>query len=128
MKVGTPSLPTHLVSATSMTKSGRLIRKLKFDELPQLFNVIKGEMSFVGPRPNLPTQTTLINYRRKLGIYEVRPGITGLSQISGLDMSDPLKLSEKDKEMLNDMGLVNYFKIITMTALGAGYGDRIKIS
>ena len=128
MKVGTPSLPTHLVSATSMTKSGKLIRKLKFDELPQLFNVIKGEMSFVGPRPNLPTQTTLINYRRKLGIYEVRPGITGLSQISGLDMSDPLKLSEKDKEMLNDMGLVNYFKIITMTALGAGYGDRIKIS
>ena len=128
MKVGTPSLPTHLVSATSMTKSGRLIRKLKFDELPQLFNVIKGEMSFVGPRPNLPTQTTLINYRRKLGIYEVRPGITGLSQISGLDMSDPLKLSEKDKEMLNDMSLLNYFKIIIMTALGAGYGDRIKIS
>lgn len=128
MKVGTPSLPTHLVSATSITKFGKLIRKLKFDELPQLFNVLKGEMSFVGPRPNLPTQTTLTNYRRKLGIYEVRPGITGLSQISGLDMSDPIKLSEKDKEMLNNRSLLSYFKILIMTALGAGYGDRIKRS
>lgn len=100
MYEGTKSLPTHEVDGQAVTSAGRVLRRLKLDELPQLWNVITGEMSLVGPRPCLPTQKELIEHRRVLGVYELKPGITGLAQVEGIDMSDPRKCAEKDAEYL----------------------------
>lgn len=94
--------------------------------MPQLINVLKGEMSFVGPRPNLFNQQELIAERDKLGIYEVLPGITGLAQINNIDMSTPKLLAEKDKEMIKTLSLKKYFGYIMKTALGKGSGDAVK--
>ncbi|WP_412033939.1 sugar transferase [Mesorhizobium sp. B263B2A] len=92
----TPSLPTHEASASSVTAIGKALRATKIDELPQLWNVLKGEMSLVGPRPCLPTQTELIERRRELGVLALLPGITGLAQIKGIDMSEPALCAETD--------------------------------
>ena len=100
MVVGTPSLPSHQAPANSVTAVGAVLRKFKIDELPQLWNVLKGEMSLVGPRPCLPTQTELIERRRQLGVLAALPGITGLAQMKGIDMSDPKLCAETDAEYL----------------------------
>ncbi|CDX46185.1 Glycosyltransferase [Mesorhizobium plurifarium] len=92
----TPSLPTHEAPAGSVTAVGKVLRATKIDELPQLWNVIKGEMSLVGPRPCLPTQAELIERRKELGVLKALPGITGLAQIKGIDMSDPRLCAETD--------------------------------
>ena len=105
MHHGTRSLPTHEIGADAVTKAGRTLRRLKLDELPQLWNVFWGEMSLVGPRPCLPTQSELIGRRRALGVYTLRPGITGLAQIEGIDMSDPKKCAEKDAQYLHTQTL-----------------------
>ena len=126
MKVSTESVASHLVDNTSITKLGKVLRKTKLDELPQLINVLKGEMSLVGPRPNLFNQKDLIEARDKIGVYEVLPGITGLAQLSGIDMSTPERLAKKDKEMIDTINLKNYFSYILSTALGKGSGDAVK--
>ena len=126
MKVSTESVASHLVDNTSITKLGKILRKTKLDELPQLINVLKGEMSLVGPRPNLFNQKDLIEARDKIGVYEVLPGITGLAQLSGIDMSTPERLAKKDKEMIETINLKNYFSYILSTALGKGSGDAVK--
>ena len=126
MQVSTPSISTHLVDAANVTRIGRFLRKSKLDELPQLWNVLRGEMSLVGPRPCLPIQMELIDERRKRGIFEVRPGITGLAQINSIDMSDAKLLAETDAKMLKDLSLIIYWKYIIATILGGGFGDRIK--
>ena len=100
MYVGTPSLPSHEAPANSVTSVGKVLRKFKLDELPQFWNVLKGEMSLVGPRPCLPTQTELIECRRRLGVSAALPGITGLAQIRGIDMSNPQLLAETDAAYL----------------------------
>ncbi|MGX5846529.1 sugar transferase [Mesorhizobium sp. PL10] len=100
MVVGTPSLPSHQAPANAVTAAGAVLRKFKIDELPQLWNVLKGEMSLVGPRPCLPTQTELIERRRQLGVLAAVPGITGLAQMKGIDMSDPKLCAETDAEYL----------------------------
>ena len=100
MVVGTPSLPSHQAPANSVTSVGAVLRKFKIDELPQLWNVLNGEMSLVGPRPCLPTQTELIERRRQLGVLAALPGITGLAQMKGIDMSDPKLCAETDAEYL----------------------------
>ncbi|RWM99416.1 MAG: sugar transferase [Mesorhizobium sp.] len=100
MHRNTPSLPTHEAPAGSVTAVGRVLRATKIDELPQLWNVLKGEMSLVGPRPCLPTQTELIGHRRRLGVLSALPGITGLAQIKGIDMSDPKLCAETDAAYL----------------------------
>jgi O-antigen biosynthesis protein WbqP len=92
MFADTKHLPTHQTSATSVTRVGAVLRRLKLDELPQLYNVLRGEMSLVGPRPCLPSQTALIDARKQRGVFNVRPGITGLAQVQGVDMSDPERL------------------------------------
>ncbi|TPL01803.1 MULTISPECIES: sugar transferase [unclassified Mesorhizobium] len=97
----TPSLPTHEAPAGSVTAVGKVLRATKIDELPQLWNVLKGEMSLVGPRPCLPTQTELIERRRELGVLTALPGITGLAQIKGIDMSDPRLCAETDAAYIN---------------------------
>ena len=96
MRRDTPSLPTHQAPANSVTAVGKVLRATKIDELPQLWNVLKGEMSLVGPRPCLPTQTELIERRKELGVLAALPGITGLAQIKGIDMSDPRRCAEAD--------------------------------
>ncbi|BAV51792.1 sugar transferase [Mesorhizobium sp. 113-1-2] len=100
MVQGTPSLPSHEAPANAVTAVGKTLRKFKLDELPQFWNVLKGEMSLVGPRPCLPTQTELIERRRRLGVLAVRPGITGMAQIRGIDMSNPQLLAETDAAYL----------------------------
>ncbi|MER9652425.1 sugar transferase [Mesorhizobium sp. M0152] len=100
MYQGTPSLPSHEAPANAVTSVGKLLRKFKLDELPQFWNVLKGEMSLVGPRPCLPTQTELIECRERLGVSAALPGITGLAQIKGIDMSNPQLLAETDAAYL----------------------------
>ena len=126
MKLSTESVASHLVDNTSITKLGKVLRKAKLDELPQLINVLKGEMSLVGPRPNLFNQKDLIEAREEMGVYDVLPGITGLAQLSGIDMSKPERLAKKDKEMIDTLNLKNYFSYIVSTALGKGSGDAVK--
>ncbi len=127
MRLDTASVATHLADASAVTKLGRFLRRTKLDELPQLWNVFKGEMSLVGPRPCLFNQTELIAERESRGVFSARPGITGLAQINGVDMSTPRLLAETDAQMLKEMGLLAYFKYIFKTATGSGSGDRIKL-
>ncbi len=115
MKQSTISNATHLVSEKNITKIGHVLRAAKLDELPQLWNVLKGEMSLVGPRPGLPNQVELTQAREKLGVFIVKPGMTGLSQVSGIDMSTPELLAETDARMIKEMSVSNYFKVIILT-------------
>lgn len=125
MKVDTASVATHLASSASITRFGHFLRKSKLDELPQLWNVLKGEMSLVGPRPGLFNQNELTEERAKRGVFAVRPGITGLAQVSEIDMSTPALLAETDERMIQSLTLAHYFKYILMTVTGKGAGDRI---
>jgi lipopolysaccharide/colanic/teichoic acid biosynthesis glycosyltransferase len=126
MTVDTASVASHLASAASITKLGGFLRKTKLDELPQLWNVLKGEMSLVGPRPNLFNQEELIMERDSHGVYSARPGITGLAQVSDIDMSTPTLLAQTDAKMLKEISVANYFKYILQTVSGKGAGDRVK--
>lgn len=126
MYLSTQSVATHLVQSSSVTKWGSFLRRSKLDELPQLFNVLKGDMSFVGPRPNLFNQEELIQERDARLVYSIRPGITGLAQIQKIDMSTPKLLAETDAKMISDWNTYNYFKYIFLTVFGKGFGDRIK--
>ena len=125
MKVDTASVATHLASSASITRFGHFLRKTKLDELPQLWNVLKGDMSLVGPRPGLFNQEELTAERAKRGVFDVRPGITGLAQVSEIDMSTPALLAETDQKMIRSLTLVDYFKYIFMTVAGKGAGDRV---
>jgi len=126
MHVNAPSVATHLANASSITPFGSFLRKSKLDELPQLWNVFVGDMSLVGPRPNLFNQEELINERDSRGVYSVRPGITGLAQINKIDMSTPQLLAETDAKMIQELKSLGYFKYIFLTVFGKGFGDRIK--
>lgn len=126
MKVDTASVATHLASSASITRFGRFLRKTKLDELPQLWNVLKGEMSLVGPRPGLFNQEELTEERAMRGVFEVRPGITGLAQVNEIDMSTPVLLAETDQKMIQSLTVADYFKYIFMTVAGKGAGDRIR--
>ena len=126
MDVNTKSVASHLANSSSITKYGAFLRKTKLDELPQLINVVKGDMSLVGPRPNLFNQKELIDEREKLGVYNYLPGITGLAQINEIDMSTPKELALKDAEMLDTLNVTDYFRFIFATIGGKGQGDRVK--
>jgi lipopolysaccharide/colanic/teichoic acid biosynthesis glycosyltransferase len=126
MNKETVSIASHLVASKAVTPLGKILRKTKIDELPQLWNVLKGEMSLVGPRPNLFNQTELIAARAELGVFNVRPGITGLAQIKNIDMSTPQLLASIDKIMIDSMSIPNYFKFIVVTIFGKGSGDVVR--
>jgi O-antigen biosynthesis protein WbqP len=125
MKVDTASVATHLASTSSITPFGHFLRKTKLDELPQLWNVLTGDMSLVGPRPGLFNQEELTQARSAKNVYSIRPGITGLAQVNEIDMSTPELLAKTDKEMIDTLTLKNYFKYILMTVAGSGSGDRV---
>jgi O-antigen biosynthesis protein WbqP len=126
MAQGTPEAGTHEVAASAVTRVGRFLRTTKLDELPQLINVARGEMAFVGPRPCLPSQVELVEARDRLGIFEVLPGITGLGQVRGIDMSDPDRLARCDGEYVSARNLRLDLSILWATFRGAGGGDRVK--
>ncbi|WP_026333164.1 sugar transferase [Thioalkalivibrio sp. ALM2T] len=128
MRPDTASVATHLADASAVTRFGRFLRGTKLDELPQLWNVLKGEMSLVGPRPCLPSQVELVAAREARGVFAVRPGITGLAQVNGVDMSDPERLAEMDAEMIGSLTLRDYFRYLVLTVTGKGSGDRIRPS
>ena len=120
------NVPTHEISADLITRTGKFIRATKLDELPQLWNVLKGEMSLVGPRPCLPTQEELINERQALGVFKLRPGITGPAQVKNIDMSTPKKLAQEDSQMVGNLTLFSYLKYVLMTVTGSGQGDKVR--
>lgn len=126
MQPDTASVASHLADASAITRLGAFLRRTKLDELPQLWNVLKGDMSLVGPRPCLFNQTELIAERHSRGVFGARPGITGLAQVSNIDMSTPKLLAETDAQMLQSLTLALYFKYIFMTVGGKGAGDRVK--
>ena len=125
MHKNTSSVATHLVSISSITPYGSFLRRSKLDELPQLWNVLVGDMSLVGPRPNLFNQLELEKFRDALDVYSVRPGITGLAQMNKIDMSCPRRLAYVDSKMIRSLSIYNYFNFIILTILGKGNGDGV---
>jgi O-antigen biosynthesis protein WbqP len=125
MASDTGDRPSHEVSATYITSIGHVLRRTKLDELPQLWNILKGEMTFVGPRPCLPSQRELIDARAFRGLFDVLPGITGPAQIRGIDMATPLLMAEVEAEYFRNSTLVSDLKILIETVLGAGSGDAV---
>lgn len=128
MRRGTISAASHEVSPSAVTPFGGILRRIKLDELPQLWNVLLGEMSLVGPRPCLPTQIALISAREARGVYSLRPGITGPAQVRGVDMSHPEKLAQVDETWLLDHSLRAYFRFVVLTIIGRGRGDRVRVA
>lgn len=127
MRIGTGDLPSHEASRSNITHIGSFLRRTKLDELPQLWNVMRGEMSFVGPRPGLPSQQQLAESRRSLGVEQLLPGITGVSQVLGLDMSTPERLAETDATYKGRWSLTRDLRLLIQTARGGGRGDAAKL-
>ena len=100
-----------------ITKVGKILRKYSLDELPQLFSVIQGKMTLVGPRPALPSQNELLEKRQKLGIHRIKPGITGYAQINGRDMISLDKKIDLEYEYLKNRNLFFDLKIIFKTII-----------
>jgi len=126
MSLNTVSVGTHEVHPSAITSLGKFLRKSKIDELPQLINVIIGDMSLVGPRPCLPTQDKVIKARDTKNVFSVRPGVTGLAQINKIDMSTPILLASTDNDMITNYSIKSYFYYIVLTIMGRGGGDRVK--
>ncbi|MDB4222411.1 sugar transferase [Granulosicoccus sp.] len=124
MSSATKNLPTHLVSGADISTLGKIMRAIKVDELPQLYNVLRGDMSLVGPRPCLPTQHELITERINMGVYEAKPGITGYAQVRGIDMSVPKTLALADHVYLQQQKIMLDFSLLLQTVVGRGSGDK----
>ncbi len=119
MRIDTPSVATHLLQNPEqwLTPIGSLLRKTSLDELPQLWSILKGDMSFVGPRPALFNQDDLIALRTEKGVHQLVPGLTGWAQVNG---RDELPIPQKvvlDAEYLERRSLLFDIKILWMTAL-----------
>ena len=117
MPIKTRSVGTHLIKHVDLTSFGYFLRRTKLDETPQLFNVLFGDMSLVGPRRCLLNQKKLISERKKRRIFKVKPGITGLAQILGINMKTPVLLAKTDYKMNKQMSLFYYFYYILGTVL-----------
>ena len=117
MKLETPSLPTHQISEADFSTVGKWLRLVKLDELPQLWNVLYGEMSMVGPRPCLVTQKELIKLRVEHGVFCVRPGITGVAQIEGIDMRTPKALVSLEKGWCDQPTVSKYVLLLAKSVV-----------
>lgn len=123
MTRGTAHLPSHEAGTQTITRVGRIVRRAKLDELPQLLNVLSGSMSLVGPRPCLPTQDELIRERETRGVFNFKPGITGPAQLLGVDMSEPARLATIEADYFHRAGAWSDLRLIFKTAFGRGSGD-----
>jgi O-antigen biosynthesis protein WbqP len=123
MVIETGDMPSHDVDRAGITRLGRILRKLKLDELPQLLNVLAGSMSLVGPRPCLPSQTELIHERQQRGLFALRPGVTGPAQLIGVDMSEPRRLAAVEAEYFGRANTLTNIGLILRTIFGGGRGD-----
>jgi len=126
MASDTPDVATHEAPRNAITKVGGILRKTKLDELPQLINVIKGEMSFVGPRPCLPNQERLVELREAEGVFEIKPGITGIAQVQGVAMDEPERLAQLDGAYKQNQNFLGDLRLMVQTVLGAGQGDQVR--
>lgn len=117
MPVDTPQVATHELAESDISALGAKLRRYKLDELPQLYNVLAGDMSLVGPRPCLPSQVDLVDARSKVGVFALRPGITGLGQIRGVDMRNPEELAKIDAEYARTRTFLGDLSIIVSTFL-----------
>jgi O-antigen biosynthesis protein WbqP len=126
MTHGAPVAGSHEVAESWITPTGRRLRSAKLDELPQLFNVLRGDMSLVGPRPCLPSQIDVIVARRVRNVFGIRPGITGIAQLASIDMSTPERLAEADHCYVEKQTFVGDLRILAATVLGGGSGDAVK--
>ena len=127
MAVGTPAVATHLLNDPNayLTSIGAFLRKSSLDELPQLWSILVGDMSFVGPRPALFNQDDLIALRTKMGVHELLPGLTGWAQVNGRDdLPIPVKV-EFDAEYLKRQSLWLDIKILFMTLLKVIKSDGV---
>lgn len=118
MRTDTPAVATHLLNDPDryLTPIGKFLRKTSFDELPQLFSILKGDMSFVGPRPALFNQDDLVALRTEKGIHQLTPGLTGWAQINGRDeLPIPAKV-EYDAYYLRNRSFLFDIKILILTA------------
>ncbi len=127
MRVGTPALPTHLLAAPSshVTQIGALLRKSSLDEIPQLWSILQGDMSFVGPRPALFNQSDLIQLRTQSGVSELLPGLTGWAQINGRDELPIPEKARLDAEYLRRRSLWFDLKILWRTAFKVASQDGV---
>jgi O-antigen biosynthesis protein WbqP len=123
MLAHTEAMPSHHVQATQITRVGKVLRMLKLDELPQLINVLTGSMSLVGPRPCLVTQLEVIEARRNAGVLHYRPGITGPAQMAGVDMSEPVKMSQIEADYFGQATIRSDLCVLISTVIGKGRGD-----
>jgi O-antigen biosynthesis protein WbqP len=126
MTLGTGDVPSHEADSHKVTRMGYWLRRMKLDELPQLFNVLSGAMALVGPRPCLPSQLELREARRALDVFALRPGVTGLAQVRGIDMSTPQQLAKVDAEYRREKSFATDFSILLATLRGRGSGDAIE--
>jgi O-antigen biosynthesis protein WbqP len=128
MRADTPQIPTHLVSdpAIYLTSIGSFLRRTSLDELPQLWSILVGDMSFVGPRPALFNQKDLVALRTERGIHVLVPGLTGWAQVNGRDdLSIPAKV-QFDYEYLQQRSFKFDLQIIGMTVIKAARGEGIQ--
>lgn len=128
MRIDTPNVPTHLLENPDqwITPVGKFLRKTSLDELPQLFNILKGQMSIVGPRPALYNQLDLKEMRTEVGVHKLVPGLTGWAQINGRD-EIPLSLKVNlDREYLDRKSFFFDIKIIIMTVLSVIKSDGVQ--
>lgn len=126
MALGTRQAGTHELGASSITRLGKFLRRTKLDELPQAWNILRGELALVGPRPCLPVQDELVAERRVHGVFSMRPGLTGLAQVNGIDMSDPRELVRWEVTYMRIRGLLLDLRIVWQTFVGRGGGDRVR--
>lgn len=127
MRVSAPQAGSHEVGSAHILRSGNWLRRMKIDELPQIWNVLKGEMSFVGPRPCLFSQVELMEERRQRGVYDLLPGITGPAQVAGVDMSTPRLLAELDATYIARQSAGYDLQLLLATVGSKGRGDAATI-
>jgi len=115
MPISTPSVLTHSLDLSELPMVSKFLRRSKLDEIPQLYNVLRGEMSLVGPRPGLISDVELIERRKQLGVLRILPGCTGIAQIKGVSMQQPEQIVLLDSQLKESLDIRFYFKILILT-------------